>query len=268
MKGQLTALDGKYQAILTGLADNKKEFDALKSQMDGLKTQISDQLKKIDQLTAQLTQQGADIEKLNAELAAVKASLGELLFKFDQLLTDQTSIIQDHEGNVYKTVKIGKQFWMAENLNVSKWKDGLENPYWIQSKYGKLYYSKAFASSGGICPVGWRIPTNSDWEELFKFLGGDLKNIGGKLKKSGLAGWSSSSGGTVGFDAIPNGIVKFEDNQNKIINENTTTVFWGSSGVDDQFPSSWYALKSNSNEITINEAYLGNDFSCRCIKNQ
>ncbi len=274
MKGQVSELDGKYQAIQAGLADNKKDLESLKGQVEALRVQIADQLKKIDQLTAQLTQQGADIVKLNAELAVVKASLADLLVKFEQLMTGQTSTVQDYEGNVYKTVKIGEQFWMAENLNVSKWPKGLINPYWIQSKHGKLYYSKAFlpydnsGSLGGICPTGWHLPFKSDWEELFKFLGGDLKNIGAKLKKAGLVGWSSDLGGTVGFDAVPNGIVKFENNQNKIINENTITVFWGSSEIDERYATTWYALRSNSNEITVNEPNLGYDFSCRCVKNK
>lgn len=274
MKGQVSELDGKYQAIQAGLAENKKDLEFLKAQVEALRIQINDQLKKIDQLTVQLTQQGADIVKLNAELAAVKASLADLLVKFEQLMTGQTSTVQDYEGNVYKTVKIGEQFWMAENLNVSKWPKGLLNPYWIQSKNGKLYYSKAFlpyddsGSLGGICPIGWHLPSKSDWEELFKFLGGDLKNIGAKLKKAGLVGWSSDLGGTVGFDAVPNGIVKFENNQNKIINENTITVFWGSSEIDERYATTWYALRSNSNEITVNEANLGYDFSCRCVKNK
>ena len=52
--------------------------------------------------------------------------------------------VQDIDGNIYETITIGEQVWMAENLNVSKWENGMENPYWIQSISGKLYYSKAF----------------------------------------------------------------------------------------------------------------------------
>ncbi len=277
MKGQLSALDGKYQSILAGLADNKKEQEALKTQVESLKTQIALQLQKIDQLNVQLTQQGIDLVKLSAELAAVKASLTELITKYEGLTnpgSSDDSTVKDLEGNVYKTVKIGNQLWMAENLNVSKWPKGLDNPYWVQSKFGKLYYPKAFipydagVSLGGICPTGWHIPTTSDWEELFRYLGGDLKDVGAKLKKAGIVGWSSTAGSAVGFDAAPNGILEQTNNGNKIINENSITVFWGSSTLNDQYPSSWYALKSNSNEITINEPNLGNDFSCRCMKDR
>ena len=129
MKGQVSELDGKYQVILAGLADNKKDLEAFKGQVEALKTQISDQLKKIDQLTAQLTQQGADIVKLNAELAAVKASLADLLIKFDQLVYDQVSS-RYPAGSVFgpsgPTIivdvvnpKTGKT-WMDRNLGASR----------------------------------------------------------------------------------------------------------------------------------------------------
>ena len=129
MKGQLTALDGKYQAILTGLADNKKDLEALKGQVEALKTQIADQLKKIDQLTAQLTQQGADVVKLSAELAAVKASLTGLLAQFEQLVYDQVSS-KYPAGSVFGPLgptiivdvtnpKTGRT-WMDRNLGASR----------------------------------------------------------------------------------------------------------------------------------------------------
>ena len=92
MKGQLTALDGKYQVILAGLADNKKELEALKSQMDGLKTQIASQLVKLNQLIAQLEVQGADLEKLSAEIVKVKASIEELKALMEELLAGKSPI--------------------------------------------------------------------------------------------------------------------------------------------------------------------------------
>ena len=92
MKGQLTALDGKYQVILAGLADNKKELEALKSQMDGLKTQIASQLVKLNQLIAQLEVQGADLEKLSAEIVKLKVSIEELKALMEELLAGKSPI--------------------------------------------------------------------------------------------------------------------------------------------------------------------------------
>ena len=92
MKGQLTALDGKYQVIQAGLADNKKELEALKSQMDGLKTQIASQLVKLNQLIAQLEVQGADLEKLSAEIVKLKVSIEELKALMEELLAGKSPI--------------------------------------------------------------------------------------------------------------------------------------------------------------------------------
>jgi hypothetical protein len=92
MKGQVSDLDGKYQVILAGLADNKKEFDALKSQMDGLKTQIAIQLLKINQVTSQLELQGADIEKLSGEIVKLKASIEELKALMEELLAGKSPV--------------------------------------------------------------------------------------------------------------------------------------------------------------------------------
>ena len=132
MKGQLTALDGKYQAILAGLVDNKKDLEALKAQVDALKTQIADQLKKIDQLNAQLTQQGADIVKLSAELAAVKASLADLLVKFEQYIKEQNSpLIYEQNGTIKcpeakvgdKKFVNGKQYEVVDRALLIKRRD-------------------------------------------------------------------------------------------------------------------------------------------------
>jgi len=174
--------------------------------------------------------------------------------------------VKDLDGNVYQTVKIGDQIWMSENLNMSKFNNGNENPYWIQSKYGKLYYSKAlFSFAGGICPIGWHIPLKSDWEKLFNFLCGDLKTIGGKIKKSDISGWNSSKENNIGFNALPNGETYWDNNELKIKNENSIAVFWGLDTLSVNYFYN-YATKANSNEITTNEE-LGSRYSCRCIKN-
>ena len=129
MKGQLSALDGRYQTILAGLADNKKDLEALKGQVEALRTQLADQLKKIDQLTAQLTTQGVDIVKLNAELASVKTSLADLLVKFEEVINNQGSS-RYPTGSVFgpsgptiivdvTNPKTGKT-WMDRNLGASR----------------------------------------------------------------------------------------------------------------------------------------------------
>jgi uncharacterized protein (TIGR02145 family) len=111
----------------------------------------------------------------------------------------------DFEGNVYKTVKIGDQIWMAENLRSSSYNDGTpilelaEGKDWSSTQigafcwyannedtynelYGKLYNWNA-VNSKKLAPAGWRVPTDADWAILIEYLGGD-KEAGGKLKST------------------------------------------------------------------------------------
>ena len=133
--------------------------------------------------------------------------------------------ITDIDGNSYRTVIIGEQEWMGENLKVTRFNDGKEIPYvpemdewtrvtgpaysWydndISNKdtYGALYNWFA-VSSGKLCPAGWRIPDDSDWEVLTDFLGG-LSVAGGKLKETGTSHWTLPNSGATnetGFSAL------------------------------------------------------------------
>lgn len=92
MRSQLDGLDGKYQVILTSLADNKKELEELKTQIDALKAQLTQQLDEINQLSTQLEIQGADVKKLSAEIAALKANCEELKGLIEELLSDKSPI--------------------------------------------------------------------------------------------------------------------------------------------------------------------------------
>ena len=103
----------------------------------------------------------------------------------------------DQEGNVYKTIVIGTQEWMAENLNTSIYRNGeaiiYEPNYEVNSgdvwqnsltglwayysgdgecPYGKYYNFPAVADDRHLCPTGWHVPSSGDWNELFEFLGG------------------------------------------------------------------------------------------------
>ena len=124
--------------------------------------------------------------------------------------------ITDVDGNSYKTVYIGQQQWMAENLKVSKYNDGSTIPNvtgineWLNLtsgawsyynndavnnvKYGKLYnwyvVSKTTNGNKNVCPQGWHVSTGIEWAILTDYLGG-LNIAGGKLKEAGLLNWSN-----------------------------------------------------------------------------
>ncbi len=121
----------------------------------------------------------------------------------------------DQEGNEYKTIVIGTQEWMAENLNTSIYRNGdaiptgLSNAEWTDvfftpqdawayynnessydCPYGKLYNWHAVADTRNLCPVGWHVPTTQEWAILTEYLGGE-EIAGGKMKSTAL--WSSEN---------------------------------------------------------------------------
>jgi uncharacterized protein (TIGR02145 family) len=142
--------------------------------------------------------------------------------------------VTDIDGNLYKTIEIGTQTWMAENLRVSKYRNGtaipnLINPaQWSNDKngawlyydnnasynntYGKLYNWYAATNSNGICPTGWHLPSDNEWQTLFTFLdpqnAGNINDAGGKMKSKCPLLWATpntDASNTSGFSALPTG---------------------------------------------------------------
>lgn len=148
--------------------------------------------------------------------------------------------IKDVDGNVYKKIKIGKQWWMAENLKTTRYNNeepidypGEDNDSWktytkgvyawcnndINSKdiYGGLYNWYA-VNTGKLCPVGWHVSSDDEWKILEKYLGMTLEETdieglrgtpaGGKLKETGIMHWLEPNFGATnesGFTALPAG---------------------------------------------------------------
>ncbi len=135
--------------------------------------------------------------------------------------------ITDIDGNVYKTITIGTQTWMAENLKVTHYRNGDPIPYvsdtteWKNlttgaycdyhnspgnaALYGHLYTWLAIEDSRGICPEGWHIPSETEWEVLKNYIANNTE----KLKEAGSTHWNipnSSTSNETGFTAIPSGM--------------------------------------------------------------
>ena len=154
-------------------------------------------------------------------------------------------ILDERDNRVYKTVQIGDQTWMAENLDYetkSSWcGGGSGKTEGICSIYGRFYtwaaamgkseskcglgYDCTTLGTGnvqGVCPAGWHVPTQSEWIDLFAAVGGD-DIAGSKLKTQ--TDWTFYSGITnedaVGFSALPAG--------NRLNNENFNDVSYGAS---------------------------------------
>jgi uncharacterized protein (TIGR02145 family) len=114
----------------------------------------------------------------------------------------QAGFTDPRDGKFYRTVKIGGQVWMAENLNYaaegSKW---YNNDEANGTKYGRLY---DWETAKKACPAGWHLPSDAEWQTLVDFVGG--KYIAGKKLKS-TSGWNMDGNGTdeYGFSALPGG---------------------------------------------------------------
>jgi len=128
-----------------------------------------------------------------------------------QMLKDMAGIgsLTDIDGNVYKTVKIGDQIWMAENLKVTHYNDSTPlGVMWydlnINNKdiYGGIYhyvYEK-------VCPVGWHVSTGADWAALINYIGDS--STAGKLMETGIEHWfgpNEFATNETGFTALPGG---------------------------------------------------------------
>ncbi len=144
--------------------------------------------------------------------------------------TDDKNTVKDIDGNVYRTVTIGTQVWMAENLKTTKYNDGTPISYvtdkeeWVSTKSGAYcwdcWYRKNesndktisgalynwYAIGDKLCPVGWHVATYSDWETLADYCGG-WEIAGEKLKEAGYSHWDSTNIATdeFGFSALPTG---------------------------------------------------------------
>lgn len=138
-----------------------------------------------------------------------------------------SSTVTDFEGNIYPTVLIGNQLWMASNLKSSYYSNGEEIPNvtvnneWVEltspawshynnnsgfdAVYGKLYNWYTVVDSQNVCPIGWYIPNSTEFNQLVSYLGGSLV-AGGKLKTLGL--WNSPNTGASnqsGFTGVGGG---------------------------------------------------------------
>jgi uncharacterized protein (TIGR02145 family) len=205
--------------------------------------------------------------------------------------------VTDIDGNVYPTVTIGTQEWMAENLMVTHYGNGdpisaeLDNAQWaattqgalaiypyadidglssiadVLQAYGALYNGFAVSDSRGLCPVGWRVPAwSEDWNVLENFVSPES---GGKLKSTRTSPlphprWDDPNSGAtneVGFSALPSGS-RFEDGVYNYIGQ---IAFWWTSTVDGNL---WYK-NINYNQTDFSQGTnWGNNvgFSVRCIK--
>jgi uncharacterized protein (TIGR02145 family) len=196
-----------------------------------------------------------------------------------------TNSLKDIDGNVYKTVTIGNQFWMAENLKTTRFNDGTpipmvkENDAWAKlttpafswynndsTVYGKIYgglYNWYAVGTNKLCPVGWHVPTEPEWNAMTKSLG-EVGFASDKLKEAGTTHWRSPNTGATnesGFTALPGGYRSFEGTFNAI---GIYGYWWSSTEYNSSTVLFWHLrYKYNMVYKYRSEKYCG--FSVRCV---
>jgi len=204
------------------------------------------------------------------------------------------TMTDSRDGKVYRTVKIGDQTWMAENLNYadSAKTPSLKGKSWcfgndsLKCKVTGRFYTWAAAIDSaklytdksidcgygktstlpdtvyGICPPGWHLPNNTEWNALFTAVGG--QSTAGKVLKS-QSGWVSHGNGTdaFGFSALPAG---FRNNYNGYFYDVGNFAYFWSSTESSSYNAYFIDLNYYNEDGYLNYGDKGYGYSVRCLK--
>ncbi|MEI6613906.1 MAG: fibrobacter succinogenes major paralogous domain-containing protein [Chrysiogenales bacterium] len=208
--------------------------------------------------------------------------------QYSQEFIDQ-STVKDIDGNVYQTIRIGDQTWMAENLKTTHYRDGAlipnvpEQGAWSRLKtgalcwyendplsykdvYGALYNSYAVADIRKLCPPGWHVPTIDEWRKLEKYLGGgDV--AGGKMKDNASRLWKAldpEANNSSGFAAVPAG----GRGRMGSFGEGGYYVTWWTSTADGADFAWHWGLHPDQAATRSNPGHKASGFSVRCVKDE
>jgi uncharacterized protein (TIGR02145 family) len=170
----------------------------------------------------------------------------------------EKSTVTDFDGNIYITIKIGEQWWMAENLKVTHYRNGdaitniTVNSEWNRyseaycaynnadsnmAVYGLLYNWYVVSDIRNMAPLGWHVPTYAEWRMLVNTIG-DSSTAGSKMREIGNAHWLSpntDATNSSGFSAIPGGYRQYSNGEFQWIGYDarfwSSTVRYSSSGT-------------------------------------
>jgi len=201
--------------------------------------------------------------------------------------SEPTGTVTDIDGNVYQTIKIGNQWWMAQDLRVTHYRNGDPIPnvtgnytwttlstgaycYYNNNSdyadyYGALYNWYAVKDSRNIAPAGWHVSTDAEWQTLVDYLGG-WTIAGGELKDTGETYWNSPNQGannSTGFTARGGG---FRINTNGLFYEmGQDCHIWSTKENNEE--SAWYrCLGYSTPEVHRNYSDKRRGFTVRCVK--
>jgi uncharacterized protein (TIGR02145 family) len=205
------------------------------------------------------------------------------------ITVDPNSYTDPRDGKKYKTIQIGTQIWMAENLRATVYNDGSKisfvtnNGIWAgltagaycwydndttnRNTYGALYNWYAVTDRRNICPAGWHVPTDAEWVTMETLLGGGTE-AGGKLKETEFMHWQSPNTGATnksGFTGLPGGYRDKEFN-GAFHNLRSAGYFWTS--TQGSSTHAWmrdlFLMEIGTDRHTY---FKAGGLSVRCIRN-
>ncbi len=205
---------------------------------------------------------------------------------------ETTGTVTDIDGQQYKTVKIGEQWWMAENLAVKHYRNGdaipivadsaawknlttgafciYENQSMAEYAHGLLYNWYAVMDNRKIAPEGWHVPSSADWQTLASSLGGSPV-AGGKMKETGTTRWKSPNTGATNesaFNALPvgNRDPGYANNYG-YRNRGTHANFWSCTEFyNNNLWANFCAMEFATQELIFYQLDKRFGFSIRCVK--
>ena len=202
---------------------------------------------------------------------SISSSIGSSSSSIGNVISSSSSEVSSfiygsftYEGQTYKTIVIGTQTWMAENLNYNAsgsrcYKDDLSNC----TEYGRLY---SWATAMTVCPDGWHLPSDNEWNTLVNYAGGS-STAGAKLKaRSGWVGVSNGNGtDDYGFSALPGGVVVYNS---QYPNGFSSDIGGGGSwwGITENGANAYTIGMGSSTESTRQVAQPSFWFSVRCLQ--
>jgi uncharacterized protein (TIGR02145 family) len=203
----------------------------------------------------------------------------------------RTAGLSDIDGNTYATVTIGNQVWMKENLKVRHYRNGDTIPYkgpeseWryfyqgaythyenkpdYSETYGLCYNGFTVQDVRGLCPAGWHVPSNAEWQIMIDHLGGN-DIAGGKLKARGTRDkgdglWNPpnfNASNSSGFTALPAG----HRNPNGSFHEDGRSAYWWTSTNSSTESGTARGIEYYGEFMYDTQESYYNGYSMRCIK--
>jgi len=204
-----------------------------------------------------------------------------------QISEKQAQTITDIDGNSYNTITLGAQTWTKENLKTTHFNNGdviatttmatNNGPasiyQWLynydslsNAVYGRLYTWYAVVDERNLCPAGWHVPSDTDWDALAIFLGGDSIG-GGKMKETGTSHWSGTDvtvTNSSAFTGLPGG---FRGNPSGFSSISAVGNFWASTpwGSSSFQRAYTYRLKVGTSDLEQSVAVANCGMSVRCV---